>query len=1543
VRFLEGKAVVIPPTHSIKNGQCEIFDHQGEERWTVDPAANQGIQRLIAPVTVTAADTPLNVELYKVADTGTQEDKTFLEDAELTVSGKFKESDVTEVIINKGNFDKSPLKYKLLAGETYTIRETAAPTGYTRFTGAISFKLDESGKISQCEIQQTDGAQAEDYDKDKYAAKAVWIHDTPLKADVIRPQICKTDDTGTPIQGISFTLTGKLGDTINKEVILTSDEKGSLLTDDILSQMHVGETYTLKEQYEKPSAYEELKEEIRFRINDNGSITLDQDNGRTATVSDNVLKIVNTRTSFDIIKVDGRNQQLADAELTIYTNHSEGGKDQPKDIAKDLAGTELRWITDKDAPKTVTGLATGTYWLVETETPHGYQTAAPVKFVLDAEGKVSAPEDTESIADDGLSITMKDEEVRGHITLIKTEAGTDTGINGAEFTLYKLADGMSVQNPETDMEIARKLTTGELKGTEPDTLHSGIWSSENSEITNNDTGEPLKKGLRAGTYYFAETKSPDHYQLDSTPSETFIITGDMTDIQLSGTVTSGVITDPKDPVQIPLTNSLISAEEHQRFLTICKEDAENQEALADAVFTLARIKDMDGRELENPQPVTVDGAEEVKTAIGADGKASVTFGPLTDKGTYRLTEIAAPDGYDLNRTVQEYDVVVTDHKAEDLDAWEGSLTGGRIQLKLLEKDTENPIQGNTIKNERKTGSVSLKKVDEDGAAGLNSVAFRLLYKAGGAEDFQKINYSFQTGNAYSLEEGKTWNKDTTEQEVTVNALTDSQAGVLEIYGLAWGTYRLEETQQLPGYINKGEAFEFEVGSKADKDSENEGGTHGNPHILDVTVGYGEDGHPTWEEAARGHVLKIKNEKTRVSFIKRMKDEADGLPGMTGAEFILEGKFADNTTERRWTTAETPEVLEGVLIGGEKYILTETKAPEGAVPANNFQVTFTMNEDGTLTQLTDQQPDNKNSEAWAKFETADGSDPARITVFDAPVTMKVFKKGTDTADSGAGDVLLKGCTFEVSGRFAPYRGVYGISRENVTLTRDGASSGSQADSVEKETITVITTGSDDSDIYNALSGRLIVGEKYTIKEITPPDGYALGMEVSFTILAVEDPDGKVTAEIVLDDLDSNYDIIRDENGNIVITQRDNPVGLKLHKTGSNRPGGLNGAKFTLTGVKLVDGRETESLPSLELESSADENADPEKDGWIDLTGKVNETNTADGITTEYRYTLKETQAPSGYSRAEEFTFRLESTQDGNKIPESRFVLLDKDGSPIAYGTDGNYPAPYTYLSRTAGAVNMNGKDVGIDIISITNQYVPPVYVESHTVEKIWDDKDNQAGKRPVSIEVQLMDENNQAVSYASKVTLDESNGWKYTWYGLSKYTSYHAVEVTDLSDTGYTAVADTEGHKTVITNTYKAAEPSQTPTPEITPTLKPEQSVTPAPTEKPTRPTTAPEPTKKPVKPTDVPKPSGTPGITVSPTSTPVPGTSSGSGNGGSSSGSGSSNGSGNNNGSGNSSASGKTPAKTGDETNVLLYLVLLIVSGTVITGYRRRSQRNQEK
>ncbi|MBQ6344342.1 MAG: Cna B-type domain-containing protein, partial [Anaerolineaceae bacterium] len=110
-----------------------------------------------------------------------------------------------------------------------------------------------------------------------------------------------------------------------------------------------------------------------------------------------------------------------------------------------------------------------------------------------------------------------------------------------------------------------------------------------------------------------------------------------------------------------------------------------------------------------------------------------------------------------------------------------------------------------------------------------------------------------------------------------------------------------------------------------------------------------------------------------------------------------------------------------------------------------------------------------------------------------------------------------------------------------------------------------------------------------------------------------------------------------------------------------------------------------------------------------------------------------------------------------------------------------------------------------VTTLTNTHTPEL--TEATVKKVWNDENDQDGKRPESLTVSLSD--------GQTVTLNDQNGWTATISGLPKYANgqeinYTWTENTESLPEGYTMSGYVkEGTATTITNSYKPGETSAT--------------------------------------------------------------------------------------------------------------------------------------
>ena len=87
-------------------------------------------------------------------------------------------------------------------------------------------------------------------------------------------------------------------------------------------------------------------------------------------------------------------------------------------------------------------------------------------------------------------------------------------------------------------------------------------------------------------------------------------------------------------------------------------------------------------------------------------------------------------------------------------------------------------------------------------------------------------------------------------------------------------------------------------------------------------------------------VAIENKKTKVQLSKLDIATGEELPGAS-----LELKTIDGTIVDSWISGKTPHFVEGTLVAGETYILTEISAPDGYETAEAIR--FTVPKDGSF--------------------------------------------------------------------------------------------------------------------------------------------------------------------------------------------------------------------------------------------------------------------------------------------------------------------------------------------------------------------------------------------------------------------------------------------------------------------------------------------------------------------------------------------------------------------------------------------------------------------
>ena len=331
-------------------------------------------------------------------------------------------------------------------------------------------------------------------------------------------------------------------------------------------------------------------------------------------------------------------------------------------------------------------------------------------------------------------------------------------------------------------------------------------------------------------------------------------------------------------------------------------------------------------------------------------------------------------------------------------------------------------------------------------------------------------------------------------------------------------------------------------------------------------------------------------------------------------------------------------------------------------------------------------------------------------------------------------------------------------------------------------------------------------KYTVEEVSIPEGYTLsyntetaGKTIITNSYTPEETSYRV--EKVWND-NNNQDGKRPENIKVQLKVNGNNEGeaVTLDKSNNWNYTWSNLPKYN-NGVKLVYSVEEVSVPE-GYTVAYDTNA----------LGKTTITNTHEIEKTE---------------RAVEKVWDDNNNQDG-KQPESIQVQLkagdNNVGDEITLNASNNWKYTWKNLDKYSNGeeINYTIKEISkingydtkyestvkdeVTTYVITNTHIPEVV--SKSVEKVWNDNNNQDGKRPENIQVQLKANGNNK---GDTITLNADNEWKYTWSGLEKYSDgkevTYTIEEINVPE-GYTVSYNTETEeKTIITNTHEVEKTS----------------------------------------------------------------------------------------------------------------------------------------
>lgn len=388
-------------------------------------------------------------------------------------------------------------------------------------------------------------------------------------------------------------------------------------------------------------------------------------------------------------KTDADEKALKGATFALYDSIEAISED--REVATATSGT--------NGKVTFIGLTSDTYFMKETKAPAGYELSEKIYKVtfVNKEGTITLYSDGDNAVDASVPLTSIPNEVaKQTIKIVKEDKGGNR-LNGAEFTL-----------------TAQKLTVpGSYIPTEGG-YTSALVDGEEGVVVN-------QLELPCGTYTLTETNPPEGYY--NAQPITLTVKAE------------GVSVSSNDSSEVTLTASEDGDNSKVWTLTVKNKPGwldgitltkvSNEDItfkLGGAAFVLSRRQ---GDSLEYASIAdgvatwgipTQELATPITTSMEGDDQGTVQL-PKLEKGTYFLTEVTAPDGYNLlNHSIQ---LVVEENE------------NGELILKRDDSEPNATIQGKNITISNSKG-IALPETGGPGIAmytlgGLAIIATSLVY------------------------------------------------------------------------------------------------------------------------------------------------------------------------------------------------------------------------------------------------------------------------------------------------------------------------------------------------------------------------------------------------------------------------------------------------------------------------------------------------------------------------------------------------------------------------------------------------------------------------------------------------------------------------------------------------------------------------------------------------------------------------------------------------------------------------------------------------
>lgn len=556
-------------------------------------------------------------------------------------------------------------------------------------------------------------------------------------------------------------------------------------------------------------------------------------------------------------------------------------------------------------------------------------------------------------------------------------------------------------------------------------------------------------------------------------------------------------------------------------------------------------------------------------------------------------------------------------------------------------------------------------------------------------------------------------------------------------------------------------------------------------------------------------------------VKVHKHDGQGKD-LAGAEFEVVRDANKKVVGKIVTDAQGNGQVAGLL--RDAYTLREIKAPDG-YQLSNEEIKIQGGDFGADKSVLKQvvnvpavtTVDVRGTKTWSDAENQDGLRPEQVTI-------KLLANGTETGQTTTA-TAANGWTYEFTGldaKDAQGQAItYSVAEEAVAGYTSTLNGYNLTNSHTPETVSIQGTKTwEDGDNQDGLRP-----EQITVKLLA--DGVETGQTTTataannwtyeFTNLPKNKAGKAITYSVAEETVQgytstvNGYDLTNNH-----ATDLTSVSGTKTWQDNDDQDG-LRPGQVTIK--LLADGVETgqTAVASAANNWTYEFSNLPKNKAGKAITYSVAEEAVVGYTASVNGYNLTNSHTPETVSVQGTKTWQDNDNQDGVR-PEQVTIKLLADGVETGQTAVAKAANNWTYEFSNLPK-NKAGKAIAYSVqeeavaeytasyqaYNVTNSHTPGQ--TSHTVQKVWDDGQNQDGVRPVELKVQLYADDQK---YGDEISLTAANNWTYTWSQLpekaqGKAISYQAREVSVPE--GYQAdQPSTQAGVTTLTNHH---------TPEVT--------------------------------------------------------------------------------------------------------------------------------